>query len=130
MKILFFDLDDTLLHSDKTISEYTLKTLNECQTRGLLVAFATSRGQMRKSPFVEQVQPDIIVANGGASVIYKGNTIFSESFTLEETRLMLAKAYEVCVISYKAPVKACMCAQKNHYKRNNKYNPRYGKFVR
>ena len=96
MKILFFDLDDTLLHSDKTISEYTLKTLKECQARGLLVAFASSRGQMRKSPFVEQVQPDIIVANGGASVIYKGKTIFSESFTLEETRLMLAKAYEVC----------------------------------
>ena len=96
MKILFFDLDDTLLHSDKTISEYTIKTLKECQARGLLIAFATSRGQMRKSPFVEQVQPDIIVANGGASVYYKDNIIYSVSFSLEETRLLLAKAYEVC----------------------------------
>ncbi len=96
MKILFFDLDDTLLHSDKTISEYTLKTLKECQARGLLVAFATSRGQMRKSPFAEKVQPDIIVANGGASVLYKGKTIYSVSFTLDETRRMLSKAYEIC----------------------------------
>ena len=96
MKILFFDLDDTLLRSDKTISDYTLKTLAECKKCGLQIGFSTSRGQMHDSPYVAQVQPDIIIGNGGASVMYKGSTIFTASFTLEETRTMLDAAYKVC----------------------------------
>ncbi len=95
-KILFFDLDDTLLRSDKTISDYTLETLAECKKRDILIGFSTSRGQMRKSPYVAQVQPDIIIGNGGASVIYENKLILSESFTADETRRLLAKAYEVC----------------------------------
>ena len=96
MKILFFDLDDTLLHSDKTISQYTLETLKECQGRGLLIGFSTSRGQMHDSIYVKQVNPDIIIGNGGASIFYKGSSIFTASFTLEETRTMLDAAYNVC----------------------------------
>ena len=96
MRILFFDLDDTLLHTDKTISEYTLETLKECQRRGLLIGFSTSRGQMHDSVYAKQVNPDIIIGNGGATVFYKGEHIFSASFTLEETRVMLSAAYDVC----------------------------------
>jgi len=96
IKILFFDLDDTLLRSDKTISDYTLETLAECKKRGILIGFSTSRGQMRNSPYTAQVKPDIIIANGGASVIYDDKLILSESFTTEETQRLLSKAYEVC----------------------------------
>ncbi|MCR4714668.1 MAG: HAD family hydrolase [Treponemataceae bacterium] len=95
-KILFLDLDDTLLRSDKTISDYTLETLAECKKRGILIGFSTSRGQMKKSPYTAQVQPDIIIGNGGASVIYENKLILSESFTAEETQRLLSKAYEVC----------------------------------
>ncbi len=34
-KLLLFDLDGTLLRSDKTISQKTLKALQECRENGI-----------------------------------------------------------------------------------------------
>lgn len=36
-KLLLFDLDGTLLKSDKSISEQTLSVLNECRNKGLMI---------------------------------------------------------------------------------------------
>lgn len=95
-KILFFDLDDTLLRSDKTISDYTLETLAECKKRGILIGFSTSRGEMRNSAYVAQVNPDIVIGNAGASITYRGKHILTISFSLEQTRNMLSAAYDIC----------------------------------
>ena len=35
MKLLLFDLDGTLLRSDKTISDRTLKAINKCRKQGV-----------------------------------------------------------------------------------------------
>lgn len=43
-KLLLFDLDGTLLRSDKTISQTTLKALQECREKGILIGVSTSRG--------------------------------------------------------------------------------------
>ena len=42
-KAVVLDLDGTLLHSDGSISEYTLKVLQECKRRGMLIVVATAR---------------------------------------------------------------------------------------
>ena len=42
-KAVILDLDGTLLHSDGSISEYTLEMLQECKRRGILVIIATAR---------------------------------------------------------------------------------------
>ena len=42
-KAVVLDLDGTLLHSDKTVSERTLSVLNECKKRGMIVVVATAR---------------------------------------------------------------------------------------
>ena len=44
-KLLLFDLDGTLLRSDKTISQTTLKALRECRKKGILIGVSTSRGE-------------------------------------------------------------------------------------
>ena len=44
-RILIFDLDGTLLRNDKTLSEYTLKTLSKCKEQGYLIGISTSRGE-------------------------------------------------------------------------------------
>ncbi len=36
-KLLLLDLDGTLLHSDKTISQRTLKVLCKCRKKGILI---------------------------------------------------------------------------------------------
>lgn len=36
-KLLLFDLDGTLLQSDKTISNRTLNSLKDCRDKGILI---------------------------------------------------------------------------------------------
>ena len=42
-KVIALDLDDTLLRSDKTISDYTVKTLKKAQSQGYSIVIATGR---------------------------------------------------------------------------------------
>ena len=96
MKIILTDLDETLLHSDKTISDYTKDVLSQCRAYGILVGFCTSRGMAGIRDYIKQIQPDIVICNGGACIYYNDELVHSATFTTEETRKILAKAYEVC----------------------------------
>ena len=44
-KMIALDLDDTLLRTDKTVSDHTWHVLQECRKRGIKVIFATVRGK-------------------------------------------------------------------------------------
>lgn len=94
-RLLLFDLDDTLLHSDKTITDYAVGVLHACQKRGMLVAFATARGESNIRPFVEQVKPDIVVSSGGAMIRYHGEVIDTQMFSGEETAAILRAGLEL-----------------------------------
>ena len=96
IKIIFLDLDLTLLHSDSSLSERSINTLKKCQQQGIMVAFCTSRGTTRIKEFADAVEPELWICNAGATIYYKGELIHAESFTLEETRSLFAKVYEVC----------------------------------
>ena len=41
-KAVVLDLDETLLHSDGSISEHTLRVLQKCKARGIYVVIATA----------------------------------------------------------------------------------------
>ena len=44
-KLLLFDLDGTLLQSDKTISTRTLSALKKCRGNDILLGVSTSRSE-------------------------------------------------------------------------------------
>lgn len=95
-RLLLFDLDGTLLRSDKTISQATRRALQECRERGMLIGVSTSRGEQNALSFIEELQPDILIASGGAMVKYHGECIYKAEFSRKETRRMIASAREVC----------------------------------
>ena len=95
-KLLLFDLDGTLLRSDKTISQATLKALRECRKKGILIGVSTSRGEQNALSFIEELQPDVLIASGGALVKYHGEYIYKAEFSGEETRQMIAAARKIC----------------------------------
>lgn len=95
-KLLLFDLDGTLLRGDKTISQTTLKALQECRRKGILIGVSTSRGEQNALSFIEELQPDVLIASGGALVKYKNAYIYRAEFSREETGRMIATAREVC----------------------------------
>lgn len=95
-KLLLFDLDGTLLRSDKTISPITLQALQECRKKGMLIGVSTSRGEQNTLSFIEELQPDILIVSGGALVKYHGEYIYKAGFSVEETKRMIAAARQIC----------------------------------
>ena len=67
-KMLLFDLDQTLLRTDKTISRHTLDVLRQCREKGLLLGISTSRSELNCEKFISELKPDIIISSGGALV--------------------------------------------------------------
>lgn len=96
IKLLLFDLDGTLLRSDKTISDRTLAVLQECRKKGMLIGVSTSRGEQNALSFIEKLQPEVLIVSGGALVKYHGEYIYKAVFSAEETRQMIAAARSVC----------------------------------
>lgn len=95
-KLILTDLDETLLHSDKTISDYSVRVFNECKQRGILVGFCTSRGKTNIVSFEKRINPDISICNGGASIYHNGTLLHAASFTIQETRSILEETRNVC----------------------------------
>ena len=95
-KLLLFDLDGTLLRSDKTLSPRTLAALEKCRKAGYLIGISTSRAVHNCISFLPDLMPDLFIASGGSVVRYHGENIYTAEFSLEETRQMISTAREVC----------------------------------
>lgn len=95
-RLLLFDLDGTLLRNDKTISEAAWNALRICREKGILLGVSTSRSEQNALSLTEKIQPDVLIASGGAVVKYRGEAICKAEFSREETKRMIALAREVC----------------------------------
>ncbi len=76
IKLIIADLDNTLLRSDKSISDYTINVFEKCREQGHLIAFATARAENAMARFIESIKPDIIISNGGATINVRGEIIY------------------------------------------------------
>ena len=94
--LLLFDLDGTLLRSDKTISERTLHTLRRRREMGDLVGVCTSRSEQNCLPFLAALSPDILISSGGAVVRHRDQYIYTAEFTEAETNNIIALARSIC----------------------------------
>ena len=66
IKAIVFDLDRTLLRTDKTISPYTVDVLKECKKHGLRIMVATARPWRTASEYCEMIGVDAVVVSNGA----------------------------------------------------------------
>ena len=95
-KLLLFDLDDTLLRSDKTISQHTLKVLERCKEKGYLIGVSTSRGEINSLLYISELHPEVVICSGGAVVKYKDQYVYTAEFTEEETNRMIKTVWDIC----------------------------------
>ena len=71
IKIIIVDLDKTLLHTDKTLSEYTINVLNECKKHGFKIMVATARPLRTAIQYCDLIDFDAMVVSNGARIIYQ-----------------------------------------------------------
>ena len=95
IKLVLMDLDETLLHSDRTISDHTVEVLKRCQNAGILIGFCTARGETNCMQHINRVRPDVIIASGGAMIRACGRVIYSSLFTADETRTLIDTALRI-----------------------------------
>lgn len=68
MNYIIVDLDDTLLKSDKTVSEYTANGLDMLRKTGFLFVINTARSYMRTEEYISLLKPDYVICNGGTEI--------------------------------------------------------------
>ncbi len=83
MKLIVTDLDNTLLRSENSISEYTVSVFERCRGKGILTAFASARAEHAMLRFIEAIKPDMIISNGGATVRANGEIIYRNALSGE-----------------------------------------------
>ena len=71
IKTIIVDLDRTLLHTDKTLSAYAIKVLNECKKCGIKIMVATARPFRTTKQYCDLIDFDAIVVSNGARIIYR-----------------------------------------------------------
>ena len=79
-RLILTDLDHTLLHSDGSLSAYTLRVLDACRRRGLLLAVATARYWIGAEPYLDALRPDYEITTDGTLVHARGECIYSCAF--------------------------------------------------
>ena len=95
-KMLLFDLDGTLLTSEKTVSEITAAAVERAREKGYIVGISTSRSESNSRKFLSCIAPDVIISSGGALVTKNGEILCCECFDGDETARVIAKARQVC----------------------------------
>ncbi|SEW46325.1 Cof-type HAD-IIB family hydrolase [[Clostridium] fimetarium] len=95
-KMLLFDLDGTLLTSEKKLSERTLKVLKNYKEYGFKIGVSTSRSETNSMTFLLVLEPDVLISSGGALVKNDFEYIYTAEFSVLETRRMIELSREVC----------------------------------
>ena len=95
ISIILSDLDGTLFCDDKSISDFTKEIIRQAQAKGLLFGICTSRAKINAEKFLDSIEPDILITNGGGIVYYQDKKIYDCEFSVDEIRRLIAAAFEV-----------------------------------
>ena len=105
IKYLFFDLDDTLLRKNRTISDYTISILKKAQEKGFKIIFNTSRSMQNSKRYIDIIHPDYGIYSGGCHIVDKdGNPMFvnmiDKKDVKEITKFLFPRCEKISVQTY------------------------------
>ena len=95
MKAIITDLDRTLLHTDKTVSEYTYTILKKCHDRGILLMAATARPERAILTYHNQIGFDAITTLNGARIILPHHNIIENGIAPFSAENILKNVIEI-----------------------------------
>jgi len=101
-KVLFLDIDGTLLRPDDTIEDSTKEAISQVQAKGLEVFLATGRPLHEIGELAKELNIHSFIGYNGAYAIYKGEEIFQKPMNSSTVRnfLEIAKENQHEVILY------------------------------
>jgi Cof subfamily protein (haloacid dehalogenase superfamily) len=76
MKIVFFDIDGTLLDHDKKLPNSTKVAVKQLQANGVFVAIATGRSPFMFEPIRKELGIDTFVSFNGQYVVFENEVVY------------------------------------------------------
>ena len=95
ISIILSDLDGTLFHDDKSISDYTKKIIRQAQKKGILFGICTSRAKVNAIKYLDGIEPDIFISNGGGMITLGNEKIYDCRFSEDEVKRLIKNTFEV-----------------------------------
>jgi HAD-superfamily hydrolase, subfamily IIB len=81
-KIVFFDIDGTLVNEEKEVPEDTVRAVRELKERGVEPVIATGRAPYFIRPLMDKLGIDSFVSLNGGYVAYKGETLYQNAIPM------------------------------------------------
>ncbi len=88
-KIVFFDIDGTLLDHDKNLPDSTKEAIQLLQQNGTYVAIATGRAPFMYESLREELNIDSYVSFNGQYVVFEGDVIYTNSLNQKQLNEIL-----------------------------------------
>ncbi|WP_409253545.1 Cof-type HAD-IIB family hydrolase [Bacillus sp. SCS-153A] len=93
-KIVFFDIDGTLLDHDKKLPDATKKAIRQLQENGTYVAIATGRAPFMYEGLREELGIESFVSFNGQYVVFENEVIYKNPLNRDELVTLLDLAGE------------------------------------
>ena len=94
IKMIVTDLDRTLLHTDETISDYSLNVLKRYHEAGIKIVYATGRGGRSAKSVATSELFDGGITQSGAVIVVDESIMARYTIPLDKVRSMLNSFYE------------------------------------
>lgn len=95
MKVLFFDLDDTLLNSQHEISERNRNAIIQCKNQGMIIGYITVRSPRKIKQFLNNLPCDCIANYNGSMIYADGNLIAKNNIAYSDAITFMSQVYKV-----------------------------------
>ncbi|WP_243290868.1 Cof-type HAD-IIB family hydrolase [Bacillus sp. FJAT-47783] len=93
-KLIFFDIDGTLLDSDKELPISTKETIQQLKEKGHYVAIATGRAPFMFKQLREELLIDSFVSFNGQYVVFKDDVVYENPLKIDTLKKLLEYAHE------------------------------------
>jgi Cof subfamily protein (haloacid dehalogenase superfamily) len=93
-KIVFLDIDGTILRPDHTIQDSTKDAISQLHKKGIEVVLATGRPLHEISELADELSIDSFIAYNGAYAMYKGEEVVKETMQAEDIEKFLSISQE------------------------------------
>ncbi|UJF31691.1 Cof-type HAD-IIB family hydrolase [Paenibacillus hexagrammi] len=93
-KIVFFDIDGTLVNEQKLVPADTVKAIKELQETGVEAVIATGRAPYFFGPLAQELGINSFVSLNGAYVVYQGKPLYKNPIPRSSLEALVAYSSE------------------------------------
>ncbi|MBP5568607.1 MAG: Cof-type HAD-IIB family hydrolase [Treponema sp.] len=102
ISLILSDLDGTLFHDNKSISDYSKTMIARAQKKGVKFGVCTARARVNAIKFLDGLNPDFYITNGGGLVTLNSDSngkyekLYTCEFSIQEIRTLIDAAFKTC----------------------------------